>query len=131
MEKTYSISSLAAEFDVTTRAIRFYEEKQLLTPKREGLTRVYSASDRTKLKLIVRGKRLGLSLDDSADIISMYGQPANNKKQLEVLIAKIRDRREDLKRQQKDLELMLLDMLDVEEKCLVALVELSNSDAEQ
>ena len=63
---TYSISNLAAEFGVTTRTIRFYEEKGLLQPRRDGTRRIYSPADRTKLRLILRGKRLGLSLDESA-----------------------------------------------------------------
>ena len=71
MAVTYSISELASEFDVTTRTIRFYEEKGLLDPFREGTRRIYGPADRTKLRLILRGKRLGLSLDESAEIILM------------------------------------------------------------
>ena len=89
---------------MTTRTIRFYEEKGLLNPRREGTRRIYSPADRTKLRLILRGKRLGFSLDESAEIILMYGTPGNNRKQLEKLIAKIQEKRIDLKRQQNDLE---------------------------
>jgi len=124
MSKTYSISDLAAEFDITTRTIRFYEEKQLLNPRREGTRRIYSPADRTRLRLILRGKRLGLSLDESAEIVLMYGSPGNNRKQLEKLVSRIQEKRGELKRQQADLEFMLMDLKGAEEKCLVALAEM-------
>ena len=118
---TYSIGGLASEFDVTTRTIRFYEEKGLLAPQREGTRRIYSPADRTRLRLILRGKRLGLSLDESAEIIGMYGTPANNRRQLEMLIGKIREKRADLEQQQRDLEAMLGELADAEAKCRASL----------
>ena len=118
---TYGIGDLASEFDVTTRTIRFYEEKGLLAPQREGTRRIYSPADRTRLRLILRGKRLGLSLDESAEIIGMYGTPANNRRQLEVLIGRIQDKRAELRRQQRDLEAMLGELADAESKCREAL----------
>jgi len=121
---TYSISDLAGEFDVTTRTIRFYEEKGLLSPRREGTRRIYGPADRTRLRLILRGKRLGLSLDESAEIIRMYGTPGNNRRQLEKLIDKIRERRDELQRQQHDLEAMLKELADAESKCREALAAL-------
>jgi len=125
MNKNYSISDLASEFNVTTRTIRFYEEKGFLKPAREGTRRIYSPSDRTKLRLILRGKRLGLSLDESAEIVLMYGSPRNNRKQLEKLLARIREKQEELKSQQQDLEFMLLDLRNAEDKCLDALSEMT------
>ena len=89
MKNTIGIRDLATEFGVTTRTIRFYEEKGLLNPDREGQRRRFSAADRTKLRLILRGRRLGFSLDESAEIILMYGSPGNNRKQLEALAEKI------------------------------------------
>jgi len=121
MSKTYTISDLASEFDVTTRTIRFYEEKGFLKPEREGTRRIFKPSDRTKLRLILRGKRLGFSLDESAEIVLMYGSPRNNRKQLEKLVARIRIQRSGLERQQQDLEIMLTDLRDVEDKCMAAL----------
>ena len=118
---TYSISDLASEFGVTTRTIRFYEEKGLLKPRREGLRRIYSAADRTRLRLILRGKRLGLSLDEGAEIIGMYGTPGNNRRQLEVLIEKIQEKRVALQRQQKDLQAMLEELEQAEAQCRQAL----------
>ena len=125
MSSSYSIGDLASEFGVTTRTIRFYEEKGLLDPERNGKHRVYSPSDRTKLRLIVRGKRLGLSLDESADIILMYGTPGNNRKQLEKLIATIRAKRAELRRQQEDLAAMLTELGAAEKKCRAALDDLT------
>jgi len=120
----YSIGDLASEFDVTTRTIRFYEEKGLLSPRREGTRRIYSPADRTRLRLILRGKRLGLSLDESAEIIGMYGTPANNRRQLEVLIGRIQDKRAELQRQQRDYQAMLGELADAEATCREALGKL-------
>jgi DNA-binding transcriptional MerR regulator len=128
MKSSYSISDLAREFDVTTRTIRFYEEKGLLNPERSGTRRIYSPSDRTKLRLILRGKRLGLSLDESADIILMYGTPGNNRRQLETLMGKIREKRAELKRQQDDLRAMLKELAVAEESCRQALEERLNGE---
>ena len=124
-EKTYSISELAKEFDITTRSIRFYEDQGLITPVRNGQTRIYSKRDRVRLKLILRGKRLGLSLDESAEIVLMYGTPGNNRKQLEKLIDRIRERRSVLENQQRELVVMLNELQAAEERCQLALNELS------
>ena len=121
--KTFSIRDLASEFNVTTRTIRYYEEKRLLSPHREGAQRIYSPSDRTKLKLILRGKRLGLSLDESAEIVMMYGSPEKNRRQLEKLIERIRVKRQELMRQKHDLESLLDDLQAVEKKCRAELDE--------
>ena len=127
LDKLYGISDLASEFNVTTRTIRYYEEKGLLSPTRQGVQRIYTASDRTKLKLILRGKRLGLSLDESAEIVLMYGSPEKNRKQLEKLIEQISLKRKELKRQKDDLESLLMDLDGVEKKCRVALAEFNNT----
>ena len=123
MKQSYSISDLASEFDITTRTIRFYEEKGYLNPKREGTRRIYSTPDRTSLRLILRGKRLGLSLNETADLIKMYGSPHGNRKQLEKFILRIADKRADLERKRRDLEVMINDLQSVEDKCHVALTE--------
>ena len=121
MKTKYSISDLAAEFDITTRTIRFYEEKGLLIPRRSGSTRIYTAADRTKLKLILRGKRLGFSLEESRSIIEMYDPDHGNTEQLNTLIAKIREKKIHLQQQLRDIEVMMLDLSDAEDKCLEAL----------
>ena len=128
MKKTYSISDLAREFDITTRTIRFYEEKGYLSPKREGTRRIYSLPDRTSLRLILRGKRLGLTLDETADMIKMYGSPRGNQKQLEKFIVRIGEKRTELEQKQQDLEVMLTDLQSVEDKCHVALAEVIGNE---
>lgn len=125
MTQKYSISDLAQEFDITPRTLRFYEEKGLLTPRREGQTRVYSAADRTRLKLVLRGKRLGLSLEDSAEIIGMYDPRSNNTRQLTRLLDTIRDRKQRLLDQQEALEAMLTELEGFEERTLEALAAIS------
>jgi DNA-binding transcriptional MerR regulator len=128
METSYTIRDLAEEFGVTTRTIRFYEEKGLLKPARNGQRRNYSPADRTKLRLILRGKRLGLSLDESAEIILMYGSTGNNRKQLETLLAKIGDKRRELLARRRELDAMLDEMEQAENKCRSALDDLSPPD---
>ena len=123
MKSKYSISDLASEFGVTTRTIRFYEEKGYLSPQRDGTRRIYSTPDRTSLRLILRGKRLGLSLDETADLIKMYGSPRGNRQQLEKFILRIAEKRTELECKRSDLEVMINDLQSVEDKCHVALTE--------
>jgi DNA-binding transcriptional MerR regulator len=123
MTNTYSISDLAAEFSITTRTIRFYEEKGYLVPRRDGTRRIYSAPDRTTLRLILRGKRLGLSLDETAELICMYGSQQGNRQQLEKFILRIGEKRAELERKRKDLDVMLKDLKNVEERCQTTLAE--------
>jgi DNA-binding transcriptional MerR regulator len=123
LDKTYSISDLAGEFGVTTRAIRFYEEKGYLSPKREGTRRIYSPTERTRLRLIMRGKRLGLSLDETAELIEMYGSRNNNRKQLEIFMARIGEKRAELERKKQDLEVALNDLQLVEDECHIAMAK--------
>jgi len=121
MNEQYSIRDLAAEFNVTTRTLRFYEEKGLLAPARHKQNRRYDSADRTRLKLILRGKRLGFTLDESSDIISMYDPTSGNKNQVRSLIGKVQEKRTQLLQQQKELILMLDDLKGVENRCLAAL----------
>lgn len=118
---TYSISDMAREFDITTRTIRFYEEAGLLDPHREGQQRIYSEADRVKLKLILRGKRLGFSLAESRDIIEMYDPSSGNERQLNALLSKIRERREQLSEQMRELQLMQVELDEAEKRCLDAM----------
>lgn len=117
-EITYSIGELARDFDVTTRTIRFYEEAGLLNPAREGQQRVYTDADRVKLKLILRGKRLGFSLSESRGIIEMYDPESGNKKQINALISKIQERREQLNEQMREIHLMMVELDEAEKRCL-------------
>ena len=117
----YSISDLAHEFEVTTRTLRFYEEKGLLNPQRDGQRRIYNTADRVRLRLILRGKRLGLSLEESCDIIGMYDPEHGNLEQLNLLLSKIRQKRELLNQQQLDIEDMLNELERSETRCLQAI----------
>lgn len=119
-EKTYGIGELARDFDVTTRTIRFYEEAGLLDPARDGQQRVYTDADRVKLKLILRGKRLGFSLSESRDLIEMYDPESGNTKQLNALLEKIQERREQLAEQMREIELMQVELEEAERRCLDA-----------
>jgi DNA-binding transcriptional MerR regulator len=104
---TYTISDLAREFDLTTRAIRFYEDMGLITPERSGpagRNRVYSARDRTRLKLTLRAKRLGLSLTEAKDIIDMYDSPRDTGPQLRKFLTILADHRQQLEEQMAELE---------------------------
>jgi DNA-binding transcriptional MerR regulator len=117
----YSISQLSKEFDVTTRTIRHYEDLGLITPARRGQTRVYSPSDRTRLKLILRGKRLGLSLENSREIIDMYEPGKTNVEQLKKLINAIQAQRIKLNQQLDDISNLLTDLNQAEADCIDAL----------
>lgn len=115
---TFTISDLAREFDLTTRAIRFYEDMGLLQPVREGpggRSRVYSARDRTRLKLTLRAKRLGLSLSEAKEIIDMYDSPRDTGPQLRKFLLVLADHRRQLEEQMADL-LSNLDEVKVHEK---------------
>ncbi|OZG73380.1 MerR family transcriptional regulator [Hahella sp. CCB-MM4] len=126
MSKTYSISDLAKEFDITTRTIRFYESEGLISPERQGQTRIYSEKDRVMLKLILRGKRLGFSLAESRAILDLYDPQTGNKDQLQLLLSKIYERREALQRQLKDIEVMQRDLNEAEARCLEAMSGLTD-----
>jgi DNA-binding transcriptional MerR regulator len=107
MAHTYSISDLAKEFDLTTRAMRFYEDMGLLRPERTGLggrSRVYSSRDRTRLKLTLRAKRLGLSLAEAKDIIEMYDSPRDTAAQLEKFLQVLAVHQQQLEVQMTDLQ---------------------------
>ena len=117
----YSISDLCKEFDITTRTIRHYEDIGLLSPSRRGQSRVYTPSDRTRLRLILRGKRLGLSLEDSRQIIDMYEPGKTNINQLNTLIDAIRVQRAKLNQQLDDISKLLEDLNDAEANCVIAL----------
>ena len=117
----YSITDLCKEFGVTTRTARYYEDIGLLSPSRRGQTRVYSAADRTRLRLILRGKRLGLSLEDSRQIIDMYEPGKTNIDQLNSLVDAIRQQREKLNQQLDDIGNLLKDLNKAEAACIDAL----------
>ena len=119
--RTYTISELAKEFGVTTRTIRFYEEKGLISPRREGQKRLYSNADRVRIKLILRGKRIGMTLQECVDFIDMYDPEHNNTEQLNSLINDVKLRRQQLLQQKKDIDDMLAGLDEVQELCEASL----------
>ena len=123
-QEQFSISELAQEFDVTTRAIRFYEDEGLLEPHRQGRQRVYSSRDRVRLKLILRGKRLGFSRSEIGDIIDMYDSEPGEAGQLQYFIEKISVRRKTLKQQRDDIEVTLKELDSIEKQCRKSMTHL-------
>jgi DNA-binding transcriptional MerR regulator len=110
MSNSYSISELAKEFGVTTRTIRFYEDQGILSPTRAGATRVFSNRDRVRLKLALRGKRLGFSLAEIRELFELYDVSRDEKKQLEEFLARLERRRALLEQQREDIEVMLTEI---------------------
>ena len=116
-EQTYTITELARDFDITPRAIRFYEDQGLLTPSRAGRARVYSKADRTRLKLTLRGKRLGLSLAEIKELLQMYGGVRNSVPQLQRFLKVLAERRAALEQQREDIEAVLGEIAMLEKQC--------------
>lgn len=118
---TYTITELATEFNITPRAIRFYEDQGLLSPKREGSggrNRVYAARERTRLKLTLRGKRLGLTLSEIKSLVDMYESPKDSEAQLQRFLKVLTQHREKLEQQREDLETTLAEIAAHEAECL-------------
>lgn len=115
--QTYTITELAREFGITARAIRFYEDQGLLTPSREGRNRVYSKADRTRLKLTLRGKRLGLSLAEIRELLHMYGDVRDSGSQLERFLHILATRRAEMEQQQRDIAAVLCEIDMLEQQC--------------
>ena len=125
--ETWSIAELAAEYDVTLRTIRFYEDRGLLTPERRGTVRVYHPRDRVRLGLILRGKRLGFSLDEIATIVDMYDAEPGEEGQLVYLLNQIGTRRAELEQRRRDIDETLKELAEVERRCQADLKSLRNS----
>jgi len=123
----FSIGDLAREFDLTTRTIRYYEDKMLLKPERRGQQRIYSRADRTRLKLILRGKRLGWNLDTIFEVIQLYARPDGEKRQLELMVSKINDSRNTLLDQQEDIKIALEELDEIEARCHQQLEQIKTS----
>lgn len=117
MTRTYGIADLAEEFGVTTRTIRFYEDVGLISPVREGQRRVYDPRDRVRLKLIMRGKRLGFSLEEIREMIDIYDLDRSEISQLRLVLGKIAQRQAALQQQRLDIDEILRELEDLEERC--------------
>ncbi len=114
---TRTIAEVADEFGVTHRTVRHYEELGLISPERRGTTRVYHRRDRTRLSLILRGKRLGFPLEEIRTIIDLYDAPRGRRSQLEYVLAQIDERREDLEQRRRVLEAALSELTEFERRC--------------
>ena len=114
MTETYTITELSGEFEITPRTIRFYEDKELLRPRRNGMNRVYSRGDRVRLKLILRGKRLGFSLDEIKEMLDLYDIGDGQVGQLRLTLRKSRERIGALQCQRQDIDQA---MEELEEGC--------------
>jgi DNA-binding transcriptional MerR regulator len=108
--KTYTIGELAEEFGITSRALRLYEEERLLDPQREGTRRIYNERNRVRLRLILRGKRLGWSLSEIRESFDLYDSSLGEEAQLLLMLDKLNKRRDSLMEQQKDIDSALQDL---------------------
>lgn len=127
-EETWGIAALAADFETTARAIRFYEAEGLLSPRREGQRRIYGRRDRTRLRLILRGKRLGFSLAEIREIFGLYEDAETGEAgQLALLLGRIAERRAALDSKRRDLEAALDELDEVERGCRRRLGELTGT----
>jgi DNA-binding transcriptional MerR regulator len=123
-ERTYSIGELSKEFDITPRSIRFYEEQGLLSPTRNGQNRIYSNKDRVRLKLILRGKRLGFSLAETKTLFDLYDSNQNSIAQLEEMLRMTSDKRHVMLQQMDDIKMLMSELNEVESRCRDELKEL-------
>jgi DNA-binding transcriptional MerR regulator len=126
-DRTWTVGELASELGVTTRTLRHYEAEGLLRPERVGQNRVYSARDRARLRLVLRGRRFGMTLAECREIVDMYdGAASSERRQLEILLARLDDIAEDLRARQADLRRTLGEVAEVADQCRSRLGQLTN-----
>ncbi len=123
-EPTYTIGELAREFDITPRSIRFYEEQGLMSPERTGQNRIYCNKDRVRLKLILRGKRLGFSLAEVKTLFELYDTHNNSAAQLETMLELTEQKRAVLHQQLEDIQMLMNELDEVEARCREELAEI-------
>ena len=116
-QQTWTIREIADEFEVTHRTVRHYEDLGLITPERRRTVRIYHRRDRTRLALILRGKRLGFPLEEIRTIIDLYDRPRGKASQLEYVLAQIDERRADLEQRRRDLEEAITELGEFERRC--------------
>ncbi len=117
MSDTWTITELATEFKITTRTIRFYEDKGLITPERIGQRRIYHPRDHVRLQLVMRGKRLGFSLDEIKEMIDLYDSDPTEEAQLNMFVVKLRERRKLLEGQRNDINSVISEIRKRERQC--------------
>jgi DNA-binding transcriptional MerR regulator len=121
-----TIAEVAERYGVTHRTVRFYEDRGLITPERRGTRRIYHPRDQVRLSLILRGKRLGFSLEEITRIIDMYDEQPGEAGQLRYLLGQIEERRADLEQRQQDVLAALAELADLERRCRADLSALSD-----
>ncbi|ABR59887.1 MerR family transcriptional regulator [Sinorhizobium medicae] len=124
MNKYYSITELTREFGISTRTLRFYEDEGLIHPERRGRTRLFRPADRHLIKEILRGRRIGFTIAEIREIIQVYKDPPGEMGQLQLLMKRVEEKREDLRQKRKDIEDTLTELDNVEEACLTRLAEI-------
>ena len=127
-ELQYSIGELSKLFDITARSIRFYEEQGLLVPERQGQNRIYHLKDKVRLKLILRGKRLGFSLAEIKTLFDLYDTNLTSAVQLETMLALTEQKRAVLNQQLSDIQMLMNELDDVEARCRDELLELQRGN---
>ncbi|WLR94389.1 MerR family transcriptional regulator [Shinella zoogloeoides] len=124
MDKFYTITELTREFGVSTRTLRFYEDEGLINPERRGRTRLFRPADRRLIQEILRGRRIGFTIAEIRDIIKVYKDPPGEIGQLELLMGKVSEKRDELRQKRRDIEETLAELDNVEEACLTRLAEI-------
>ncbi|QRM55570.1 MerR family DNA-binding transcriptional regulator [Sinorhizobium sp. BG8] len=124
MDKYYSITELTREFGVSTRTLRFYEDEGLIHPERRGRTRLFRPADRRLIQEILRGRRIGFTIAEIREIIQVYKDPPGEVGQLQLLMRKVNEKREDLRQKRRDIDETLGELDNVEEACLTRLAEI-------
>ena len=129
-DRLSTIGELAAAHGITTRTIRFYEAKGLISPARKGVARAYGRRDRARLKLILRGKNLGFSLEDITEFLSLYDTDPSQMAQTRLLLTKVEGHIQDLETKRKDIERTLKDLKDIRSQCVEHLNAASRQKAQ-
>jgi DNA-binding transcriptional MerR regulator len=124
MREYYTITELTREFDISTRTLRFYEDEGLINPVRRGRTRLFRPADRHLVRQIMRGKRLGFSINEIREIIAIYKEPPGAVGQLKLMIKRIEEKRDELRQKRRDIEETLAELDQAEEACVERLAEL-------
>jgi len=124
VDKFYTITELTREFGVSTRTLRFYEDEGLINPERRGRTRLFRPADRRLIQEILRGRRIGFTIAEIRDIIRVYKDPPGEVGQLEMLMNKVNEKRDELRQKRRDIEETLAELDNVEEACLTRLAEI-------
>jgi len=127
--QTYSIGELAKHYDITPRSIRFYEEQQLIEPERQGQARIYHLKDKVRLKLVLRGKRLGFSLAEIRKLFELYDTNSNSVAQLETMLDLTQTKRAVLEQQLNDIQMLMNELDEVEARCKDELNEIKRGIA--